>query len=742
MARTSIPLGTKLIALFLSLSLLPLAGVTWFTQSKATHGASDIETEASQAIESQVYAQLASVRQTKANAIERLFGVYENQIRTFAHDLMVVEAARELRSAVDGYCAALEVDEAAARRLRSELDQYYTNEFAREYEAQNGSAPRKVLAALDREAVALQHAYVLRNQNPLGRKHDLVAQTDDTVYDRLHARYHPVVREYLDAFGYYDVFICDPRSGRVVYSVFKELDFGTCLVGGPYADTKLAEAFRAAVNASDRNAVHLTDFANYYPSYEAPASFISAPIHDGDELVGVAIFQMPLASISAVMNERDGLGRSGEAVLVGSDLLPRSDSFRSEQHQVVAAFRNPDAGRVDHETARKALAGESGTQIVRAYDGVEVLSAFAPIEVGGMRWGLVAEIAAEEAFAPLADIRQITAQTNAAILRTSLVMLGLACAVVLVVAIGVSRGISSRLTRIGDTLASRAASAKTTARTLRNTSQSLSASADTGAASLEEVSASLEEMDSLTSMNAANTDRARQLARTSREVSETGTASMEKLREAMSQIDASSSEMAKIVKNIEGIAFQTNLLALNAAVEAARAGEHGKGFAVVAEEVRSLAQRAAEAARQTSALIEESRDRVTRGANSTREASEALSAIAQTCAQTADLIGEIATASSEISQGIQQINEAVTAMDDTTQRNASGAKESAEGSAALHGQAEELDGIVDELLLLVGRQRELLEEAARDDARGRRPEQQRAARPGVPANAPASFDEF
>jgi methyl-accepting chemotaxis protein len=425
----------------------------------------------------------------------------------------------------------------------------------------------------------------------------------------------------------------------------------------------------------------------------------------------VAVFQMPLASISEVMNERDGLGTSGEAVLIGADFLPRSDSFRSEDHAVVTAFRHPDSGRIDHETARKALGGASGTQLTKSYDGVEVLSAFAPIDLLGLRWAIVAEISAEEALAPLRRIAASTAATNAAILRTSIVTLAIASVVVTIVAVFVSRGLSRRLTRIGDTLSSRATSAKSTAELLRSTSRNLSASADTEAASLEQVSASLEEMDSLTTMNAANTDRAKQLAHSSREASQAGTEAMVRLRTAMGGIDSSSTKMLEIVRSIEGIAFQTNLLALNAAVEAARAGEHGKGFAVVAEEVRSLAQRAAEAARQTGGLIEESRERVSRGAQSTKEAADALAAISQTCAQTADLIAEIATASSEISQGIQQINEAVTAMDDTTQRNASGAKESAEGSEALLGQAVELDGIVDELLELVGRQRDLIAEA-------------------------------
>lgn len=67
------------------------------------------------------------------------------------------------------------------------------------------------------------------------------------------------------------------------------------------------------------------------------------------------------------------------------------------------------------------------------------------------------------------------------------------------------------------------------------------------------------------------------------------------IEERLAGLEASLSGVAKISRDIQGIASQTNLLALNATIEAARAGEAGKGFAVVAGEVKTLAGQTAQA---------------------------------------------------------------------------------------------------------------------------------------------------
>jgi methyl-accepting chemotaxis protein len=131
-----------------------------------------------------------------------------------------------------------------------------------------------------------------------------------------------------------------------------------------------------------------------------------------------------------------------------------------------------------------------------------------------------------------------------------------------------------------------------------------------------------------------------------------------------------------VVGVIDGIAFQTNILALNAAVEAARAGEQGRGFAMIAAEVRSLAGRSAEAAKEIKKLISASVERVAQGTELVDQAGTTMS--------------EISTASIEQSAGVAQVGEAVSQMDQVTQKNAALVEQSAAASESLKQQAQRL----------------------------------------------------
>jgi len=274
-----------------------------------------------------------------------------------------------------------------------------------------------------------------------------------------------------------------------------------------------------------------------------------------------------------------------------------------------------------------------------------------------------------------------------------------------------SRSIKHALQTLASNLDQGALQTAAAARQVSMASNQLSSGSSEQASSVEETSTSLEEMSSMIRATAENAQKAKSLATEARAEAQAGSQTMGEMMEAMTAINTSSAEVAKIVKNIDEIAFQTNILALNAAVEAARAGEAGAGFAVVADEVRSLAQRSAAAAKETAEKIEAAIANSRNGSVCSSKVGESLKQITDKVSATDALVADIAAAASEQSQGIQQINNAMAQLDKVTQGNAASSEESASA-------AEELDAQADTMKDLVGQLRELVEGRAKGGPAG------------------------
>lgn len=276
----------------------------------------------------------------------------------------------------------------------------------------------------------------------------------------------------------------------------------------------------------------------------------------------------------------------------------------------------------------------------------------------------------------------------------------LALVIGVVASLGIIRSIVRALSQMAQTLESGSSQVVAAASQISSSSQSLAEGASEQAASLEETSSSLEEISSMTARNAENAEKSKTFAAEARQAADTGTTDMQAMSSAMAGIKDASSEISKIIKTIDEIAFQTNILALNAAVEAARAGEAGMGFAVVAEEVRSLAQRSAQAAKETASKIEGSISRTEEGVVLSAKVAESLQQIVVKVHQVDELVAEVAAASREQSQGLSQVTSAIGQMDSVTQTNAAAAEESASAAEELHAQAGTLNDAVAQLLLL------------------------------------------
>ena len=274
----------------------------------------------------------------------------------------------------------------------------------------------------------LQAAYIDANPHPLGQKDRLLSAGTGTAYDAAHARHHAYFDQLQDTYGYYDVFLVDAR-GNLVYSVFKERDYATNMLTGQWRDSGLARVIAAALEAGADAPSAFDDFSSYGPSYGAPASFIARPIFDGaGQALGVLAYQMPVDAINAVLRSETGLGETGDAYLVGTDGLMRTDSPATEANDVLVT-------RVENPVLARALAGEQASGEIAGPDGDSLVHAH-PIAFLGTSWAMVVTQDLAELNAPLAALTRSYAVNG-------LMLVGLAFVVSVIAARNLSRPLTA-----------------------------------------------------------------------------------------------------------------------------------------------------------------------------------------------------------------------------------------------------------------------------------------------------------
>jgi hypothetical protein len=347
--------------------------------------------------------QLTSVKASKAHQIENYFLNIRNHTQTLSEDPSIIAAVQEFSTAYSQLGGV-----AVPKELQDKVAGYYSEQFLPRLKAERSGTPILQSYLLKPAAsVYLQYQYIAANLNPVGKKQLLNQAPDGSPYSMVHGRYHPIFRNLIDRFGYYDMFLINPE-GTIVYTVFKETDFASNLQTGPYRSSNLARLVRTVRDAKERDYTRLIDFEAYAPSYDAPAAFIAAPIYKQSQLVGILAFQMPVNEINNVMTgnrrwKEDGLGSSGETYLVGSDRLMRSISrfliedpkgyigilrSLSVKEDIIKRIQQFETSilqqRVDTKGVSEALAGRQGTEIIRDYRNIPVLSSFAPLKIDGL----------------------------------------------------------------------------------------------------------------------------------------------------------------------------------------------------------------------------------------------------------------------------------------------------------------------------------------------------------------------
>ncbi|MBN1450762.1 MAG: HAMP domain-containing protein [Anaerolineales bacterium] len=207
-----------------------------------------------------------------------------------------------------------------------------------------------------------------------------------------------LLTQYAQRYGYQDVLLI-AQDGYVFHTVLREPDYQTNLLTGPYRDTHLGSLVKRVMDTGE---IGFADFLPYLPSGNAPVAFVAAPVMYENQLTMVVALQLPPGWTDAVMQERTGMGETGETILVGPDMRMRSNSYLDPAgHSVEASFVGTvEQNGMDNDAVRAALAGKTGDEVQfdTDYLGHQVIITYAPVKFGDLNWALIAKQDVSEAF--------------------------------------------------------------------------------------------------------------------------------------------------------------------------------------------------------------------------------------------------------------------------------------------------------------------------------------------------------
>lgn len=764
-------LKKKITITSLLLTLVPLllaTAITIYIANKQTV----------KALEDIALEELSILRNVKKSEVEQYFNRLSDVAVALAQLPYTADALIKLTKAAQQLPQEAQIKD--KQQLVQQLTPFY-QEFKSHYNEKNHGempiSPNQLLNSLDTDALLLQTKFVA-NQHGNDRKQH---SNSNSEYNHLHQQYHPYLKDYVRRIGFYELFLVDADSGRVVYTVNKEIDFGTSLKTGPFVDSGLGKAYREGMGLS-KGDYSIIDFAPFLPSHGMSAGFIATPIMYDNSKKGILVLELSVTQLNKIMTydsnwKEAGLGESAETYLVGQDRLIRSESrfFIEDKSAFLKALTDSNkfsdqvlnninkqhraVGNlaIGVDAAKTSLSGQTGANKVLDYRGVEVLSAYAPINVKGLNWTILAERDETEAI-------QYSDEVTKPLLRDSVLFMLLMAVLAALFAYKFADMITKPILQVSEFVKGVAKSFDLTARyklkrddeigdmtdafngllsTFQQSMNDVSDASNQIAAASEETSAITEQSSHVlqvqqseteqvtTSMNemtatmndvAKNTTNTYSLADSATEQVDVGARAMNKTIEGIqglaetltkssqtvSELEQSSNHISSVLDVINSIAEQTNLLALNAAIEAARAGEHGRGFAVVADEVRGLASRTQDSiseitkvitelqdgSKQAVASMNQSQDQVVDTVNQAEVTGEALKSISDVIQNINDMTRQIATAAEQQGAVVEEINRNVVRINDTGVETAQGATETSQASQELARLASDLNMLV------------------------------------------------
>src|SRR5262249_28063477 len=286
----------------------------------------------------------------------------------------------------------------------------------------------------------------VKNPYPPAQRREMESAGDGSDYSRVHAKYHGSLRRIVEKFGYYDLYLIDYESGRVVYDVNKDRDFATSLQDGPYRDSNLAKVMRQCLATNNPDDVFFSDFEPYEASRGEPTQWVASPIFDGAERLGILALQLSTHAVDDVLTggrgwQKDGLGQSGESDIFGPHYLLRTDvrPFLEDPEAFLAGLKANGASEEKINRIRTykttilqleskspsvtaALEGKEGSVIEGSLFGPGLsLVSFGPLNLEGLHWVIESQMSLREALKPVAEMERLFSWWGAGLLFLTVV---------------------------------------------------------------------------------------------------------------------------------------------------------------------------------------------------------------------------------------------------------------------------------------------------------------------------------
>ncbi|TAF74466.1 MAG: HAMP domain-containing protein [Bacteroidetes bacterium] len=368
-------------------------------------------------ITKQSFDRLTSVRELRKRQVEGYIQKVRQEAVYFSSNSFFLDALEDMSNAYNNF----EVDSSEMSTVKPEIINYYENIFYNK------------LAESDKKNTPIYDYIPLKNAKTLLYQYHYIANrgervTKDKPYFNVHEKYDLLLKDALEKFKYYDIFLID-NDGNIVYTVAKELDFAANVNDPMIKETNIYKIYNEFKKVQSTNTVKIYDYQFYLPSAYEPSIFCATNMFRNDKKIGTLVLQLSIDEIDNIMTgnqnwKSDGLGASGETYIVGPDYKMRTNSrFILEDpkgfFEAMKTYNVPDTtlefmkayktsilyADVKTDASKNAHNKLVETKIINDYRNIPVLSSYSLISDPDLKWALLSEIDEAEVFEPINQVR-------------------------------------------------------------------------------------------------------------------------------------------------------------------------------------------------------------------------------------------------------------------------------------------------------------------------------------------------